>query len=220
VTIRRSRSDRAWGFIFVSELMTMEPTTITALDNNYLIPLYLYHNDGTKTPNFNLGELAKLNKNLKSEYQPEDVLDYIYGVLHSPSYREKYKEFLKIDFPRVPIPKDDAGFVKFKDFGTKLRALHLMTDPSLEDYITTYPEPGTDEVEQVKYEDGQVYINSEQYFGNVPEVAWNFYIGGYQPAQKWLKDRKGRKLNNDDIDHYQRIIKVLVETDKIMKQIG
>ena len=113
-----------------------------------------------------------------------------------------------------------SAFTKFRDFGTKLRSLHLMTDPSLDDYITTYSEAGSDEVERIKFEADRVYINSEQYFGNVPEVAWNFYIGGYQPAQKWLKDRKERKLNSDDIDHYQKIIKVLVETDKIMKQIG
>ena len=140
--------------------------------------------------------------------------------MHSPTYRKKYKEFLKIDFPRVPVPKDDAEFIKFKQFGTKLRQLHLMQDSSLEDYITTYPEPGDDVVDKLKFEGGKVWINSEQYFGGVPEVAWNFYIGGYQPAQKWLKDRKGRKLSSEDLDHYQKIIKILVETDKLMTQIG
>lgn len=199
------------------------------LDNRYMfsnkgipieIPLYLYHDDGTKTPNFNLDELKKLKLNLKDSYEPEDILDYIYAVLHSPSYRKKYKEFLKIDFPRVPVPKNDAEFIKFKQFGTKLRQLHLMQDSSLEDYITTYPEPGDDVVDKLKFEDGKVWINSEQYFGGVSEVAWNFYIGGYQPAQKWLKDRKGRKLSSEDLDHYQKIIKILVETDKLMTQIG
>jgi predicted helicase len=187
---------------------------------DYVSPLYLYHEDGTKTPNFNLDELKKLKLNLKDSYEPEDILDYIYAVLHSPSYRKKYKEFLKIDFPRVPVPKDDAEFNKFKQFGTKLRQLHLMQDSSLEDYITTYPEPGDDVVDKLKFEGGKVWINSEQYFGGVPEVAWNFYIGGYQPAQKWLKDRKGRKLSSEDLDHYQKIIKILVETDKLMTQIG
>lgn len=187
---------------------------------DYVSPLYLYHEDGTKTPNFNLDELKKLKLNLKDSYEPEDILDYIYAVLHSPTYRKKYKEFLKIDFPRVPVPKDDAEFNKFKQFGTKLRQLHLMQDSSLEDYITTYPEPGDDVVDKLKFEGGKVWINSEQYFGGVPEVAWNFYIGGYQPAQKWLKDRKGRKLSSEDLDHYQKIIKILVETDKLMTQIG
>jgi predicted helicase len=223
LTIPRQLAATKHDHIFISTgLPDMCLLSNRTKEAGYLFPLYLYHNDGTKTPNLNVDELAKLNKNLKSEYQPEDVLDYIYDVLHSPSYREKYKEFLKIDFPRVPIPKDDKEFVKFKDFGTKLRGLHLMTDPSLEDYITTYPEPGTDIVEQIKFNEVEekIWINNDQYFGQVPEVAWNFYIGGYQPAQKWLKDRKGRKLNNDDIDHYQKIIKVLVETDKIMNEIG
>ncbi len=94
-----------------------------------------------------------------------------------------------------------------------------MTDPEVNDLITTFPEAGTDEVVRPVYKDEKVYINAEQYFGGVPEVAWNFYIGGYQPAQKWLKDRKGRKLSNEDIEHYQKIIVSLVETGRIMKEI-
>ena len=74
-------------------------------------------------------------------------------------------------------------------------------------------------MEKIRFDGQKVWINSKQYFGNVPDVAWNFYIGGYKPAQKWLKDRKGRKLNNEDIEHYQKIIKILIETNKIMAQI-
>ena len=74
-------------------------------------------------------------------------------------------------------------------------------------------------VEKPIYMDGKVYINKDQYFGNVPEVAWNFYIGGYQPAQKWLKDRKTRTLSLDDLRHYAKIIIALTETDRLMKQI-
>ncbi|MBZ0182348.1 MAG: hypothetical protein K8F60_07815, partial [Melioribacteraceae bacterium] len=76
-----------------------------------------------------------------------------------------------------------------------------------------------DEVEKIKYKEGKVWINEEQYFGNVPQTAWEFYIGGYQPAQKWLKDRKGRTLTNEEIEHYQKIIKALTETDRLMKEI-
>ena len=83
-----------------------------------------------------------------------------------------------------------------------------------------YPIDGTNEVSKPKYENGKVYINETQYFDNVPEVAWNFFIGGYQPAQKWLKDRKGRKLEFEDILHYQKIIVALTETDRLMKEIG
>ena len=154
-------------------------------------------------------------------------MDYIYAVLHSPSYREKYKEFLKIDFPRVPYPKDKESFKRLVKFGKELREIHLLESPKVNQFITTYPVPGSNEIEKIKYvgdakfafPTGNVWINAEQYFGNVPEIAWNFYIGGYQPAQKWLKDRKGRTLTNEDIEHYQKIIVALVETERIMKEI-
>jgi len=152
-------------------------------------------------------------------FSPMDILDYIYAVLHSPSYREKYKEFLKIDFPRVPYPKDAASFWALVKLGGALRALHLLESPTVEDYITEYPEDGDNTVGKIKYQDGKVYLNDTQYFGNVPQVAWEFYIGGYQPAQKWLKDRKERSLAFDDILHYQKIIVALTETARLMQEI-
>jgi hypothetical protein len=95
----------------------------------------------------------------------------------------------------------------------------LLESPKVNQFITSYPIEGSDEVEKINYSNGKVFINQIQYFGNVPEIAWNFYIGGYQPAQKWLKDRKGRALTNEDIEHYQKIIVALTETDRIMKEI-
>ena len=130
-----------------------------------------------------------------------------------------YKEFLKIDFPRVPYPKDKKQFASLAALGKELRELHLLESPKVRKFITSYSENGSDVVEKIAYRDGKVYINAAQYFGGVPEVVWNFYIGGYQPAQKWLKDRKGRALANGDIEHYQKMIVALVETDRIMKEI-
>jgi predicted helicase len=150
---------------------------------------------------------------------PVDILDYIYAVLHSPKYREKYKEFLKIDFPRVPYPKDQDTFWQLVKLGEEIRQIHLLENPTVEKYITQYPIDGNNVVGKTKYQDGKVYINDTQYFDNVPQIAWEFYIGGYQPAQKWLKDRKGRKLEFDDILHYQKIIVALSETDRLMKEI-
>ncbi|HPS31618.1 MAG TPA: DNA methyltransferase, partial [bacterium] len=150
---------------------------------------------------------------------PIDLLDYIYAVLHSPSYRDKYKEFLKIDFPRIPYPENAETFWKLVSKGGELRQIHLMESPILDDNNYYFPVEGNNEVEKPEYTGGKVYINKEQYFENVPEISWNFYIGGYQPAQKWLKDRKGRTLTFDDIQHYQKIIKALLETDRIMKEI-
>jgi len=185
---------------------------------DYIAPLYLYSSDGTKTLNLDSKIVSEIER-IVGMILPEDILDYIYAVLHSRIYREKYIEFLKIDFPRVPYPKDKKQFFDLAKFGKELRELHLMESPKLDNLITTFNIEGNNIIEKVEYKDGNVYINNTQYFGGVPEVAWNFYIGGYQPTQKWLKDRKGRELTSDDIEHYQKIIITLVETDKIMKEI-
>ena len=128
---------------------------------------------------------------------------------------------MKIDFPRVPYPKDKNTFWKLVELGQELRGLHLLESPKISDFVTIFTIGGSDTVEKkyLKYENGNVYINESQYFGNVPEVAWNFYIGGYQPAQKWLKDRRGRELSTEDIEHYQQMIVALSETDRIMGEI-
>ena len=160
-------------------------------------------------------------------FAPIDILDYIYAVLHSPTYRERYKDFLKTDFPRVPYPVDAEQFWKLVKLGGKLRRMHLMEKVELHEGIADFPISGNDVVEKIEYhplsppaeERGRVYINDTQYFDNVPLVAWNFYIGGYQPAQKWLKDRKDQILSFEDIRHYQKIIWVLWETDKVMKKL-
>jgi len=171
-----------------------------------------------RVPNLKKGVVAGIER-IVGKVTPEDIFDYIYAVLHSPSYREKYKEFLKIDFPRVPYPKDQKTFKALVVLGAELRSLHLLESPKVNQFITTYPVAGSDIVEKVLYKNRQVFINQDQYFGNVPESAWNFYIGGYQPAQKWLKDRKGRTLINADIEHYQKIIVALTETERIMQEI-
>ncbi|RLD65415.1 MAG: hypothetical protein DRI95_08785 [Bacteroidetes bacterium] len=182
--------------------------------------------------------LVGLNK-----FAPIDILDYIYAVLHSPTYRKKYKEFLKIDFPRVPYPKTLPKFRTLAKLGSELRQIHLLESPKVEEYITSYPKNGNNTITTkiakkdweltgkfeegalrgfqplVGLEKGRVWISNEQYFDNIPLVAWEFYIGGYQPAQKWLKDRKQRELSFDDILHYQKIIVALTETDRIMKEI-
>jgi len=181
-------------------------------------PLYLFTDQGEKIPNLNKEIWQKIDE-IVGKTTPESILDYIYAYLHSPNYRKKYQEFLKTDFPRVPYPKNKEDFWGLVPLGEKLRGLHLMSSAECHKLITTFPEAGSDIVEKIKYENNRVYINSTQYFGEVPDVAWNFYIGGYQPAQKWLKDRKGKKLSSEDIEHYQRIIVVLFKTDQIMKEI-
>lgn len=150
------------------------------------------------------------------------VFDYIYGVLHAPDYRTTYAEFLKIDFPRIPYPASPEIFRAVSEKGEALRRLHLMEPAAIGD--TPYPFTGDgDDVVAAgypKFEAGRVQINADQGFDAVPPIAWTFHIGGYQPAQKWLKDRRGRTLSYDDIGHYQRIIKILAETDRIMAEIN
>ena len=205
-----------WNLIFLAEDIT--DLNIFYRGGGMVFPLYNYTEDGARVPNLKKEIVAEVEK-IVGKTTPEDIFDYIYAVLHSPSYREKYKEFLKIDFPRVPYPKNKKQFAAFVALGTELRGLHLLESVKVREFITSYPEGGSNIVEKIMYKDGKVYINATQYFGGVPEVVWNFYIGGYQPAQKWLKDRKGRALTNEDIEHYQQMIVALVETSKIMKEI-
>jgi len=231
-----------WQYVFISKLIGEFNLTGTAGrygSGNYF-PLYLYpETNGQQT----IGQSTERQPNLNTEivkhiadklgltftnekettqntFAPIDILDYIYAVLHSPTYREKYNEFLKIDFPRVPYPKDNETFWQLVNIGSQIRQIHLLESPTVEKYITQYPIDGDNIVTKPKYQDGKVYINDTQYFNNVPQTAWEFYIGGYQPAQKWLKDRKDRKLEFDDILHYQKIIVALTETDRLMKEIN
>jgi predicted helicase len=150
---------------------------------------------------------------------PEDILDYVYVVLHSPAYRSKYGEFLKSDFPRVPYPSNREEFCKLVPLGTKLRNLHLLTATEVRQPITSFPIVGSNEVIKPIWKGGKVYINETQYWNGVPEAVWNFYIGGYQPAQKYLKDRKGRTLTTPEFENYEKIIVSLTETINVMREI-
>ena len=170
-------------------------------------------------PNLDKEIWSKIKTAVGEEISPEDLFDYIYAILHSPSYRVKYKEFLKIDFPRIPYPENAEEYHRLAAIGEQLRTLHLMEDVPPTKHAQ-FNNPGTNMVDKPEYKGGSVWINKEQCFEDVPETAWNFYIGGYQPAQKWLKDRKGRTLTFDDIAHYRKIITVLLETDRLMKEIS
>ena len=192
--------------------------SFSAYDITSVFPLYLYTDDGTQVPNITKTIISDIEK-IVGKTMPEDIFDYIYAVLHWPKYREQYKEFLKIDFPRVPYPTDKKQFERLVALGGELREIHLLESPKVNKFITTYPVSGSDTVEKISYKNSKVYINDTQYFGSVPDVTWSFYIGGYQPAQKWLKDRKGRALTNEDIEHYQRIIVALTETHRLMDEI-
>ena len=159
-------------------------------------------------------------------FSPEDVFHYIYAIFHSPQYRERYAEFLKIDFPRLPLTTSVPLFRRLAALGGELVAWHLLQHPQLEGMgglITGYPEGGDNRVEKghPKYDAGhqRVHINTAQYFEGVPPELWEHMVGGYQVLDKWLKDRKGRTLTSDDITHYQRIVRSLSETQRLMRAI-
>ena len=233
------RSNRDYHFdVLVSNLIA-DKTLLSSKDDISQMPLYFYKEnmgEEERIVNFNKDEYEKIAKGMNylpsyddnilidptSEYNgvlyPQDLFDYIYAVLHSPSYRERYKEFLKIDFPRIPYPTDWEKFRDLAEKGEELRQLHLM-DGLPNSTGVTFPVSGTLQVDCFRWEQNRVYINSEQYFEGVPESAWGFYIGGYQPAQKWLKDRKGMTLSFEDVKHYQHIIYVLQQTERIMQEI-
>ena len=236
----RQLADGNFRHIFISNILSDQCfISNKTKEGCQVFPLYLYpanNNQQTidqkaeRKPNFNSGIVKEIAEKLglrftnekeatKGTFAPIDILDYIYAVLHSPAYREKYKEFLKIDFPRVPYPKDQDTFWSLVKLGGEIRQIHLLESPIVSKFITGYPEDGTNIVEKPSYKGNSVYINDSQYFSNVPQVAWEFYIGGYQPAQKWLKDRKGRELSFEDIQHYQKIIVALSETDRLMKEV-
>ncbi len=219
--VKNSRNGRI-GNYFVSDGLVGKDY-VSPLDNCHVFPLYLYDENMGKVErraNLDKGGVTKLcaSAALREEPSPEDIFDYIYGVLHSPTYRAKFKEFLKVDFPRIPYPKDAVEFVRFRDAGRELRMTHLMKDaePTLSETRARFPVAGDNTVDKVEWEDGRVYINATQYFDNVPDEAWEQPIGGYRPAEKWLKDRKGRVLTQDDLKHYQRIILALAKTREIM----
>ena len=238
--ICRFQSSYDFQHIFITNLIADRCfVSSQTKETGYIFPLYLYEDDSKQTsffdrnrkPNLNMDIVRELEQKLGLTFTPEkedttgtfapiDILDYIYGVLHSNKYRNKYKEFLKIDFPRIPYPESSDYFFKIAELGKQLRKIHLLESPIVSEFVTSYPAGGDNEVIKPEYKDNKVYINKTQHFDNVPEIAWNFYIGGYQPAQKWLKDRKGRILSYEEVMHYQKIIKALLETHTIMQRLN
>ena len=237
VTLRQVKTGDGYFHCFTSNCI-FESCLVSnrTAEIGYGFPLYIYSDTddllalSTRIPNLNDSIVKVVSTKLQltftiektsqaNTFAPIDLLDYIYAILHSPTYRETYKEFLKIDFPRVPYPTDVKQFWQLVALGSELRQLHLLEGAAINQLITSYPESGNNLVGKPRYDDDKVYINDAQHFAGVPKLAWEFYIGGYQPAQKWLKDRKGRTLNFEDILHYQKIIKSLVETDRLMQAI-
>ena len=234
----------SWEHIFVSKSLTQHHT-VSMKEVNYLFPLYVYpaNEDSAeldiaeRTPNLapefteavavatGLAFTPDGAGDLAASFGPEDVLHWCYAVLHSPEYRRRYADFLKADFPRVPLPANGALFAELAALGARLTALHLLKADGPEEDKPRFAIGGDKPVDRVRYTEptadagGRVWINRTQYFEGVTPETWAFTIGGYRPAEKWLKDRRGRSLDYDDIERYQCICAALAETPRLMARI-
>ena len=240
-TTRSTEVAGGWEHIFVSKYL-VQHHTVSLKEVNYLFPLYTYpseklaHVSAGRAPNLNpkftrglaaaigLNFIPDGNGDRTTTFDPKDLLHYIYAVLHSPEYRRRYADFLKSDFPRIPLPAHRAVFSALIIPGARLVSLHLMEADDRR-IAPAFPRTGSNQVDQVRYAPpssglpGCVWINREQYFESVEPEIWASTIGGYRPAEKWLKDRKRRTLSEEDIDHYRKIIAALAETRRLMVKI-
>ena len=212
-----------------SDIAEMCVISTKTREQNHVFPLYLYHSadifshleSATRKPNLNPKLVESLAEAYGEEPTPEAIFYYIYGILYANSYRDRYAEFLKIDFPRVPFTKDSALFIKIGEYGKRLVDLHLMRSAELDNPIARLQGSGDCKVEKLSYDDKQnrVDINKTQYFEGIEEEVWEYQIGGYQVAEKWLKDRKGHPLSPDDIRHYCKVITALKKTIEVQQDI-
>jgi predicted helicase len=203
-----------------------------------LAPLYIYPDNENeqgnllsdaycglcqRTPNLSQKFLSAIREKLGYLPTPEAIFYYAYVIFHRPTYRQRYAEFLKIDFPRLPLTTNNELFQALSEKGEELVELHLMKSKKLNKIITKYPVSGDNAVTEVTYKqpEQRIYINKQRYFEGIAPEIWMFKIGGYQVLDKWLKDRKKakRSLSFDDVLHYQRVIVALKETMQIMTEI-
>ena len=230
ITARGIEVPREYDQIFCSDQIIVNHT-LSLKEINYLFPLYTYPdttNEQTnlfieKDPNLSQEFLTAIKEKLGYIPTPEKIFYYAYAIFHSPTYRQRYAEFLKIDFPRLPLTKNDQLFNHLVTQGEQLVNLHLLKSDEFNQLTTTYEGEGDNQVSQVIYNDQlqRVYINPKKYFANIPKQIWEFKIGGYQVLEKWLKDRKkcDRALSDEDIIHYQKIVIALQQTLTIMTKI-
>ena len=263
-TTRSIEIQGGFEHVFISKHITQHHT-VSLKEVNYLYPLYIYPSEqeiaaglyrpGDRVPNIAPDFTASLEQslglrfinddegNLQESFGPKDALHYIYAVFHSPTYRQRYDQFLRADFPRVPYIDDIELFRALVGLGRQLTQLHLMESPTLSQTGIGFPVPGDYVVESSypKYvplggsltgqtaplEEGRVYISRDnrksgkrgQYFEGISPEVWEFQIGGYQPMEKWLKDRRGLTLSFEDLNHYQRMGFALAETGRLMQEI-
>ncbi|MGA2316424.1 MAG: type ISP restriction/modification enzyme [Thermodesulfobacteriota bacterium] len=230
----RMLSKLPFSHAFISGCLTNGELVSTGTkERAYIFPLFLYPEQPQKhlfsgglseakpIPNFTPEFLQAIKASISRQPIPEDVFFYIYAVLYSPTYRKRYEEFLKIDFPRIPLPSDKEIFEELSDLGKELVDLHLLRHSDLEKTEVSFPKSGSNKVEKVGYaeESQRVLINKEQSFEGISNEVWEYRIGAYQVMDKYLKDRKGRKLSLDEINHYMKVAKAIQLTIGLQEKI-
>ena len=206
-------------------------------ESGHVFPLYLYPgseallNSTKRELNFKPDFLTAFSKSLglpqtpvsglPEGISPEEILAYIYAVLYSPTYRERYYEFLKYDFPRIPLPLNIDYFRQLASLGQRLIGYHLLQDVSRSGTQPTHRFEGDGDgiVGTPRYVDGNVWINDTQYFTDVPAAVWEYEIGAYQVCEKWLKDRRGEDLSHAEVRQYRSILVAVTETLRVMAEI-
>ncbi len=225
-----------WQHVFALDVIS-DHVAVSLKTVDYHFPLYLYptvdkqdlfsiHESSERRPNLNPAMLSALASAFGKEPSPEEIFFYIYAILYSPTYRKKYSEFLRMDFPRIPFTSDAKLFRKLAVLGEKLVGLHLLKSPELDPPSCRFDGKGDNRVgkgrqDGLRYEKGKkrAFINATQYFAPVPEPVWSYQIGGYQVCEKWLKDRRERQLKLDDIRTYCRVVTALGRTIDIQGKI-
>jgi hypothetical protein len=220
----------SYNYAFITDKITESRIFISNKGIANIFPLYLYpdedlyNNSGSYKREVNIDPqiLESLTKAYEKGPTPEAVLYYIYAVLYSSAYRKKYAEFLKSDFPRIPLCRNYRLFQAMAKLGGKLVGLHLMKSARLDRPVARFEGKGDNLVGDVKYDQKKklVWINAGRHFGPITKDIWEYQIGGYQVMAKWLKDRKDRRLSLEDIKHYCRIATAIKETISVQKNIG
>jgi len=228
--LTRQQTGSQWQHVGITDIIS-EACAISnrASEINYLFPLYIYPEtderngsvDNNRRPNLAPEFLQAVDERIGASPLPEEILHYVYAVLHSPAYRKRYAGFLKSDFPRLPLVSDKKLFYRLAKLGAQLADVHLMRAPAPANPAVKYPEAGSHKVEKVRHDEKKqrVYINKTQFFAGVPKDDWDFFIGGYQVLDKWLKSRMNRVLSAEEVKHYQRLVAVIQKTRQLMKKV-
>jgi len=223
----RQLSQAHWAHALVSDRITDDcMVSNRTRERGYLFPLYLYPSAAApdmfhqqRKPNLAEWLLPRLSEAYGFTPAPEEVLGYVYAVLYSPTYRQRYAEELRVDFARVPFTADGKLFRQMADLGKQLIDLHLLRGPGLDPPLVKYQGRGDDTINMVRYEAaaGRVYINADKYFEGVTPGMWAYPIGGYRVLEKYLKDRRGRRL--DDPVRYIHIATAIARTMEVQEAI-